>query len=309
MAKNEDKKTPQNISALLSEIGEKMVLFKLYQLTHENDDIEIFKNYSESGYDIGIRDSITGEKVKIEVKTRQRLITTSSENNKNNCQFTLTKNEKESADFLIGYWLDFNIFFIVPTSQLTSVKSNKKDIYKYVVNKYKNPKNIEQIYSKNSKDFYENWNSINELLNKKSRCLVLQRLIEKKLDLGEEEIARLKSWFTDIHLKFVYVEEYESLAQVKEILEKIKTQKLEDHKLKKYENVAQLRDLELKFEDKVLSIEDMIKRNKETQACYSSIGFSLISLKKINQETLTRFENLGLEIKYYNTVLKQLKLI
>jgi translation elongation factor EF-Ts len=68
-------KVAQNISSLIGEIGERMVLFKLYELTHTEKHLEIFKNYSDSGYDIGVRNSETDAKVKIEVKARQHLFT------------------------------------------------------------------------------------------------------------------------------------------------------------------------------------------------------------------------------------------
>ena len=119
-------KISQNIQDLISEIGERMVLFKLYELVHGSTNFEIFKNYSDNGYDVGIRDSIKGNKIKIEVKTRQRLITTANEKSKNSCHFTLTENEYNSADYLIGYWLEFNDFFIIPRSKLHIGKSGKK---------------------------------------------------------------------------------------------------------------------------------------------------------------------------------------
>lgn len=165
------KKVPQNIVDLIGEIGEKMSLFKLFELTHLQNNLEIFKNYSERGYDIGIRNlkpkQDKKEKVKIEVKTRQHLITTTSDKSKNSCHFTLTENEKKSADFLIGYWIEFNCFFIVPTKDLTPIKSNKKVVYKHVVSRLKKPKNNIEIYSEASMPYLENWNSILEFFNGK----------------------------------------------------------------------------------------------------------------------------------------------
>lgn len=161
-------KTPQNISALIGDIGEQMVLFKLYVLTHNKKHLEIFKNYSDSGYDIGIRNSKTGKKVKIEVKTRQHLVTTAAEKKKNSCHFTLTANEKNSAEFLIGYWLEHSSFFIVPTSELNQSKSNGKLLYKHIVTKYKKPKNESSIYSEASMAFYENWKAILNFINAKT---------------------------------------------------------------------------------------------------------------------------------------------
>lgn len=162
-------KVAQNISDLIGEIGERMALFKLYELTHTQKHLEIFKNYSDSGYDIGIRNSNTGKKVKIEVKARQHLVTTTAEKSKNSCHFTLTANEKNSADFLIGYWLEHNSFFIVPTSELNQSKSKSKLLYKHIVTKYKRPKDEASIYSDASMPFFNNWTAILNFIHAKTK--------------------------------------------------------------------------------------------------------------------------------------------
>lgn len=162
-------KVSQNISDLIGEIGERMALFKLYELTHTQNYLEIFKNYSDSGYDIGVRNSKTGKKVKIEVKARQHLVTTTAEKSKNSCHFTLTANEKNSADFLIGYWLEHNSFFIVPTSELKVSKNNGKLVYKHIVTKYKKPKDETSIYSDASMPFFNNWATILNFINVKTK--------------------------------------------------------------------------------------------------------------------------------------------
>lgn len=162
-------KVAQNISDLIGEIGERMALFKLYKLTHTQKHLEIFKNYSDSGYDIGIRNSNTGKKVKIEVKARQHLVTTTAEKSKNSCHFTLTENEKNSADFLIGYWLEHNSFFIVPTRELNQSKSKGKLLYKHIVTKYKKPKDEVSIYSDASMQFFNNWTAILNFIHTKTK--------------------------------------------------------------------------------------------------------------------------------------------
>jgi hypothetical protein len=152
-------KTPQNINDLVSEIGEKMILFKLYAIIHAKPHLEIFKNYSEPGFDIGIRNTKNGKKVKIEVKTRQHIVTTTAEKSKNTCHFTLTENEWKRADFLIGYWIDHNNFFIVPTSLLTKTKSKKKHVYKFVFSRLKKQSgNLN--YSEHAKEFLDDWKSL-----------------------------------------------------------------------------------------------------------------------------------------------------
>lgn len=154
-------KTPQNINTLISEIGENMVLFKLFSIIQNRPNFEIFKNYSEPGYDIGIRNTNTNSKVKIEVKTRQHLVTTTADKSKNTCHFTLTENEAEHSDFLIGYWIDYNDFFIVPTSELSPTKNKKKLLYKLVFSRLKSPK-YDLIYSEHAMTFHNQWEQIIE---------------------------------------------------------------------------------------------------------------------------------------------------
>ncbi|PJJ10778.1 hypothetical protein CLU83_4242 [Flavobacterium sp. 1] len=156
----EQDKTPQNINDLVSEIGERMILFKLYSTIYKKEYLEIFKNYSESGYDIGIRNTKNNSKVKIEVKTRQHLVTTTAERSKNTCHFTLTENEWKCADFLIGYWIDYNDFFIVPTSKLTKTSSGKKTLYKLVFSRLKKKSMDANIYSESCTPFLNDWATI-----------------------------------------------------------------------------------------------------------------------------------------------------
>ena len=160
-------KIPQNISDLIGEIGERMALFKLYELTHLHKHLEIFKNYSDSGYDIGVRNSLTGKKIKIEVKARQHLVTSAAEKSHNSCHFTLTENEKNCADFLIGYWLEHSAFFVVPTSELKPSNNKGTIVYKHIVTKYKKPKVDTNIFSDGSMQFHNNWTAILNFINAK----------------------------------------------------------------------------------------------------------------------------------------------
>lgn len=148
-------KTPQNISDLVSEIGERMILFRLYTLVYDKEHLEIFKNYSEPGFDIGVRNTKTGRKIKIEVKTRQHLVTTSKRDK--TCHFTLTENEWRCADFMVGYWIEYNDFFIVPCKKLTRTRSGEKHVYKLVFSRLKSGTTT---YSPAAMPFCNNWDQI-----------------------------------------------------------------------------------------------------------------------------------------------------
>ncbi|MCK4355019.1 DUF3883 domain-containing protein [Candidatus Parcubacteria bacterium] len=147
------KKTPQSISDTLKEIGELSCIFYLYY-HFNNKNWSVYKNYDEKGYDILLFSKKTGKKRKIEVKTRQKLISSSSNRNKNT-HFTLTEVEKKEADFLIGLWFEYNMFFIVPTSKLMETKSNDKKLYKFIVSLNKN-----NDLNESSKKYLGNWESI-----------------------------------------------------------------------------------------------------------------------------------------------------
>jgi hypothetical protein len=161
----ETEKISQNIQTLIGDIGEKMSLFNLYKLINKNKDLEIYKNYSESGYDIGIINHKSRKKVRIEVKTRQRLMTTTKKN-KNSCQFTLTEIEKNSSDFLVAYWLDYtNDFFIVPidSSDIKKTKSDEKYLFKFVVSRLKDVRE-NNIYSQHAMKYLNNWEILLDFL-------------------------------------------------------------------------------------------------------------------------------------------------
>ena len=159
-------KIPQTIVDLISSIGESMILFKLYEMAHEKDHLEIFKNYSEAGYDIGIKNSITQNKAKVEVKTRQKLISTGKDSA--SAQFDFTVNERNAADFLVGYWLEHNDMFIVPVTELSPVKKRKADIeptvFRFIAKRIRN--NTE--YNSQTKIWHDKWGLILEFINKKT---------------------------------------------------------------------------------------------------------------------------------------------
>jgi hypothetical protein len=114
-------KLPQNIQSLIGEIGEKQVLLRLYLLAHGTA-WNVFHNLGEAGFDALLLNSKTGEKVRIEVKTRQKLYTTGKHHDRFN--FFLTDGEYQACDFLVAYLLDTNEFFIVSKEDLKRGQAN-----------------------------------------------------------------------------------------------------------------------------------------------------------------------------------------
>lgn len=148
-------KIPQNIQNLLMEIGEKSVLFKLFLLTKEYSDWEVYYNLNYTGYDIVLLKKNSSEKIRIEVKTRQRLYTTSDEKKKRIVHYTITKNEYENSDFIIAYWFEKNYYFIVPTCILTKTSSKGIPIYKFIVRE-----KVNGDIDENSKKYLNNWEEL-----------------------------------------------------------------------------------------------------------------------------------------------------
>lgn len=147
-------RTTQNISDALREIGELSSIFYLYYYFNKKG-WSVYKNYDEKGYDILLFNKKTGKKIKIEIKTRQKLIGSLSNKNKN-VHFTLTEVEKNAADYLIGLWYEYNMFFITPTSELKKMKSRNKKTYKLIVSM--NEKNkLNSIGNR----YLNNWKCIN----------------------------------------------------------------------------------------------------------------------------------------------------
>jgi hypothetical protein len=115
---------PQNIQALIGEIGEKQVLLRLAIMAHQVEDWDVFYNLGQSGYDVLLMNSRTRERICIEVKTRQRMYSTAK--NVGTVQFYLTALEREASNFLVAYFMDQNDFYIVPTNDLKSVSGGKR---------------------------------------------------------------------------------------------------------------------------------------------------------------------------------------
>lgn len=123
-------KLPQNVHALIGEIGEKQVLLRLFLLVRDTP-WNVFHNLGEAGFDLLLMHSKTGEKIRIEVKTRQKLYTTGKHPNR--VHFMLTDKEYQSSDFLIGYLLDTNDFYIVPKMDLKRAQTDGKVRWRIIV--------------------------------------------------------------------------------------------------------------------------------------------------------------------------------
>lgn len=130
-------KIPQRMQDVLKLIGENAVLFYLFVLTSKYPDWNVYQNLTDKGCDLVLINNINNKKIKIEVKTRQRLYSTSKDN-KGTSHFTLTENEYKHCDFLVGYWFELNQYYIVPKDALNETKNKDGKVYKYVA--YKNAK-------------------------------------------------------------------------------------------------------------------------------------------------------------------------
>lgn len=123
-------KLPQNIQALIGEIGEKQVLLRLHLLSMGTD-WQVFHNLGEAGYDILLLNAVTGARICIEAKTRQKLYTTGK--HPRTVHFFLTDGEYRACDFLIAYHLDQNEFYVVPRQDLKPVTVNGNLRWRFTV--------------------------------------------------------------------------------------------------------------------------------------------------------------------------------
>jgi hypothetical protein len=124
-------KLPQNIQALIGEIGEKQVLLRLAILVHQTPGWEVFYNLGEAGYDVLLLKSGSNERIRIEVKARQRLYTTGKTQRRVN--FFLTNGEYQACDFLIAYFIDHNRFYIVPRTELKPTQVNGRVRWRFTL--------------------------------------------------------------------------------------------------------------------------------------------------------------------------------
>lgn len=141
-------KIPYNISALLGEIGELQVLLRLALHAHKNGRWRVFRNVGEAGYDILLERKRPRRRIAIEVKTRQKIFTTSK--HRNLVHFILSPAEYAACDFVIGYYLDENQFYIIPKKELKPSGTSKR--WRYIVSFNKKG----ELHPKH-KRFLDNW--------------------------------------------------------------------------------------------------------------------------------------------------------
>lgn len=142
----------QNLKTVLQEVGEGVALLRLSIALYDNPRWRVYRNYAEDGCDIVIIGP--DKRIKIEVKSRQNIIT--ADPGRRGIHFTLTEKEKEAANFVIAYWFDRSAFFVVPTSDLSRVKSREKWLYKFIP--YFSEKDGD--YTAPSKQYHERWDLI-----------------------------------------------------------------------------------------------------------------------------------------------------
>ena len=144
---------------VLSQTGELSVILKLFHLFFGNDDISIYRNLKEQGYDILLVNEKNKKRMKIEVKARQRTITSKSNINPRSTYFTLSESEYKNADALVGYWFERNEFYIVPIKDLIERKSRNKLQYRLELKIAKNNEPVMRF-----KKYLENWQYLKEIL-------------------------------------------------------------------------------------------------------------------------------------------------
>ncbi|NOZ28516.1 MAG: DUF3883 domain-containing protein [Chloroflexi bacterium] len=124
-------KLPQNVQALIGEIGEKYVMLHLLLRTLHTS-WEVFHNLGEFGYDILLLNTETDSRVRLEVKTRQKLYTTGRHTQR--VQFFLTEREYQACDFLVAcLLLPDSFFFIVSREDLKVVRVNQRPRWRFTV--------------------------------------------------------------------------------------------------------------------------------------------------------------------------------
>ena len=152
---------PQNLKTALQEIGELSALLFLHMtITQEGlEKWKVFRNYADEGCDLVLMGP--GHQINLEVKTRQSLLVSRQPNM---VQFTITKKEKESSQFVLAYWFNKSTFFIVPTDELRETSSNGEPLYKFSA-RYSE---VDCDFTDSCRSYAHDWGRIIEAINLRS---------------------------------------------------------------------------------------------------------------------------------------------
>jgi len=152
---------PQNIKAVLQQVGEQSVLLWLYIKTTKIPGWRVYRSYSEHSCD-GVLRRVYGtpkpgylKELRIEMKARQKLVT---DDKSTHFTFTLTKAEYDSCHFLAGLWFERSDYFIIPKRALRATSKAKKS-YQFVVNVLKSGD-----YNDDSKKYLNRWDRLLNLM-------------------------------------------------------------------------------------------------------------------------------------------------
>ena len=111
----DSRQLPQNVKALIGDVGEETVMLHL-SLMAAGTPWSVFRNVSEPGYDLLVRNRETGDRIRIEVKCRQRLA--SRQDPTDDVNFYATANEYKNMDVMVSYFVDHHGFYVVPKADL-----------------------------------------------------------------------------------------------------------------------------------------------------------------------------------------------
>lgn len=111
---------PQNIISLIGEVGEETVLLQLSLMCIDTP-WQVYRNVGDAGYDILLINEQTGERVRVEVKTRQRIVSKQSITDRVN--FTATNNEYDNLEVMVCYFFDSHDVYVIPKVHLKTTKA------------------------------------------------------------------------------------------------------------------------------------------------------------------------------------------
>ena len=126
-------------------------------LSHQIPTWEVFYNLGQSGFDILLLNSSSGERIHIEVKTRQRLYSTTTR--RQSVTFQLSPGEYKACDYLIAYFLDHNDFYIVPKNDLKPISSERRWRFSLTLNASGKPHPRFEQYRNNWSSLHPDFNA------------------------------------------------------------------------------------------------------------------------------------------------------